>query len=123
MTPVFDGRLLEPGTHINAVGSYTPAMQEVDDTTIRRALVVVDSRSASLVEAGDLARPLASGAISVEHIHAELGQILSGQKIGRSSDEQITYFKSVGVAVQDAVAARIALQAAQEQGLGRLVEI
>jgi ornithine cyclodeaminase len=120
-TPVFDGRDLSPGTHINAVGAYTPAMQEVDAATIRRAVVVVDSRAAAMAEAGDLIAPLEAGEITADHIVAELGEIVAGQKRGRTAPEQITYFKSVGIAVQDAVAARIALANAERQGLGQVV--
>lgn len=122
-TPVFNGRDLQPGAHINAVGSFTPQMQEVDAETIRRSLVVVDARPAVLAEAGDLLVPLAAGDITENHIHAELGEILNGQKRGRTHPDQITYFKSVGVAVQDAVAARLALQGAEAAGLGTLVEL
>jgi ornithine cyclodeaminase/alanine dehydrogenase-like protein (mu-crystallin family) len=98
-------------------------MQEVDSETIRRALVVVDSRPAVLAEAGDLLVPLAAGEIGEAQIHAELGEILNGQKSGRTHPDQITYFKSVGVAVQDAVAARLALQGAITAGLGTVVEL
>lgn len=122
-TPVFAGRDLQPGAHVNAVGSFTPQMQEVDVETIRRSLVVVDSRPAVLAEAGDLLVPLAAGDISEDHIHAEIGEILNGQTSGRTHRDQITYFKSVGVAVQDAVAARLALQGAEAAGLGTLVEL
>ncbi len=117
-TPVFDGRHLAPGAHINAVGAYLPTMQEVDPVTVRRALVVVDSRTAVLAEAGDLIIPLQSGDITEGHIHAELGEIISGSKPGRTSPQQITFFKSVGLAAQDAVAARIVLHNALAANLG-----
>src|SRR4030042_1781761 len=81
--PVFDGRMLQPGTHINAVGAYTPQMQEVDAETVRRAKVVIDSRQASLAEAGDLIIPLQQGGINEKHIHAEIGEIVTGLKPGR----------------------------------------
>ena len=122
-TPVFDGKDLKPGAHVNAVGSFMPEMQEVDVETIRRSLVVVDSREAVMEEAGDLLVPLAAGEISKDHIHAELGEIVAGTETGRTDPEQITYFKSVGVAVQDAVAGRIALNNAIANGLGRVVEL
>jgi ornithine cyclodeaminase len=117
-TPVFADADLKPGTHISAIGSYTPEMQEVPAETVARALVVVDSRSAALAETGDLLQPMQVGLFGEEHISAELGEILLGQKPGRQSPEQITYFKSVGVAVQDAMAAQLALQNAQKLGLG-----
>ena len=121
--PVFEGKELRPGTHINAVGAYTPQMQEVDVETIRRAKVVIDSRDASLVEAGDLIIPLRQGTITERHIHAEIGEIVAGRKPGRTSEEEITYFKSVGVAVQDVAAARRILEKAKELGLGTEVEL
>jgi ornithine cyclodeaminase len=121
--PVFDGRLLLPGTHINAVGGYTPSMQEVDAVTVARALVVVDSKPGALAEAGDLIIPLREGTITEQHIHAELGEIVNGTKVGRSSSEQITLFKSVGVAVQDAIAAGRALARAEQMGLGQVIDL
>jgi ornithine cyclodeaminase len=120
-SPVFADADLKPGVHINGIGSYTPEMQEVPAETVRRSLVVIDSRSASLSEAGDLIQPIRQGLISAEHIHAELGEIVLGKRPGRSSSDQVTFFKSVGVAVQDAAAARVALQNAEKMGLGQSV--
>ncbi len=120
-TPVFADGDLKPGVHISAVGSYTPKMQEIPADTIARALVVVDSRSASLAETGDLIQPIQAGLFTAAHIHAELGEIVLGQQAGRTTPDQITYFKSVGVAVQDAVAAQLALTNAQKSGLGQQV--
>lgn len=122
-TPVFNGRFLEPGTHINGVGSYLPTMREVDTETVQQALVVVDSVTAVLAEAGDLIQPIEQGHISKNHIHAELGEIIAGQKPGRTDADQITFFKSVGVAVQDATAAQIVLQNAEKLGLGTEIEM
>ena len=122
-TPVFDGRDLRPGTHVNGVGSFTPTMQEIDVETVKRALVVVDSRNSALVEAGDLILPLRAGLIPEAHIHAELGEILAGLKPGRANPEQITFFKACGVAVQDAAAARRALDNAERLNLGTTVEL
>lgn len=122
-TPVFDGNDLKPGAHVNAVGSYMPEMQEVDAQTIQRALVTVDSLDAVLAEAGDLIVPLKNGTITQDHIHAEIGAVIAGEKPGRTDDEQITYFKSVGVAVQDAVAAGIALRLAKDLEIGSLIDL
>ncbi len=122
-TPVFSGHDLRPGTHINAVGAYTPDMQELDEHAVEHAYVVVDSREAALAEAGDLMIPIQKGLIREDHIRAELGEIVSGEAPGRSTDDQITLFKSVGVAVQDAAAAGLALRRAEELGLGQLVEL
>lgn len=122
-TPVFDGADLAPGTHINAIGAFTPEMQEIDPTTVQRATVVVDSRAAALEEAGDLIIPLAAGQIAPDHIRAELGEIILGRKPGRTDADQITFFKSVGVAVQDAVAAQIVMRNGAAQGLGQVVTL
>lgn len=121
--PVFDGRDLQPGTHINGVGSFTPEMQEIDITTIRRSLVVVDARESVMAEAGDILVPLQAGEITEDHIHAEIGEVISGMKDGRTSPEQITYFKSCGLAVQDAAAGRIALDNAIKFNLGTTISL
>ena len=116
-TPLFDGNALKSGTHITAVGTFVPEKREVDTTTIRRAhRIVVDSREACLEEAGDLIIPKAQ-------IDAEIGEIVNGDKSGRQSDDEITFFKSVGVAVQDAVAASAVLAAAEAEELGAVFEI
>ncbi|HLF75078.1 MAG TPA: hypothetical protein VI524_12070 [Anaerolineales bacterium] len=120
--PVFDDAGVKDGTHISAVGSYTPEMQEVPAQTIRRAKVFVDSRAACLEEAGDLIQPLRAGLFDETHIHAELGELVLGWKPGRQSDEEITYFKSVGIAVQDAMAAQVALKNARRMNLGAEVD-
>ncbi len=116
-TPLFDGNALQPGTHITAVGTFIPEKREVDTTTIRRASrIVVDSREACLEEAGDLIIPNAE-------IDAEIGEIVNGDKPSRQSDDEITFFKSVGVAVQDAVAGTAVLTEAEAQALGTIVEM
>lgn len=122
-TPLFEDVDVKPGTHISAIGSYTPAMQEVPAETVARALVIVDSRSATLAETGDLIQPMNAGLFGKDHVHAELGEIVLGRKPGRSSPDQITYFKSVGLAVQDALAAQLALHNARKFGLGTEVAL
>lgn len=122
-SPVFAGRDLSPGTHVTGVGSYKPHMQEVDEVTVQKAKIVVDSLQACLAEAGDLIIPLEKGVISKLDIHAELGQLINGDRPGRESDNEITFFKSVGVAVQDVTAANEILRAAEAQGLGTVVEL
>ena len=121
--PVFNNKELSPGVHINGVGSYTPAMQEIDAATVQQALVVVDSRQAAWEEAGDLIVPLRQGLINQAHVHAELGEIVAGLKPGRTDPKQITFFKSVGVAVQDAIAGRIALKNSIKLNLGSVVNL
>jgi ornithine cyclodeaminase len=119
--PVFADTDLKPGVHINAVGAYTPQMREVPGATVRRALVVVDARAAALAEAGDLLIPIREGLIGANHIHAELGEIVLGRQPGRTAEGQVTVFKSVGLAVQDALAATTAYQNARAMGLGHQV--
>ena len=120
--PVFDDRDVKPGTHISAVGSYTPDMQEVPAETLQRAKIFVDSRSAALEEAGDLIQPIRAGLFDEKHICGELGEVVSGKLPGRRSPEEITYFKSVGIAVQDAMAAQVALTNARKMNIGTEVD-
>ncbi|MCP4535950.1 MAG: ornithine cyclodeaminase [Chloroflexi bacterium] len=122
-SPVFDDADVQPGTHINAVGAYTPQMQEIPVKTVLRAKVVIDHYESSLAEAGDLLIPMRHGQMSQDHIYAEIGEIAAGIKPGRTSAEEITFFKSVGVAVQDVAAASAALEAAQRIGLGTEVAL
>lgn len=122
-SPVFSGAVLSPGSHVNAVGSFRTDMQEVDVETVSRALVVVDSREAAREEAGDLMIPINDGVLGFDHIHAELGEIVNGTRSGRTDDDQVTYFKSVGVAVQDVIAAKIALSNARAQSLGTEIDL
>ncbi|MFQ5943881.1 MAG: ornithine cyclodeaminase family protein [Anaerolineales bacterium] len=121
--PVFNGSEIQPGTHVNAIGSFTPTMQEVDSAMVERSLVVVDSREAVLAETGDLIIPIEEGRISKDHIHAELGEIVNGSRPGRTDFDQITFYKSVGVAVQDVAAAGLALKNAERLGLGQVVDL
>lgn len=122
-TPVFDGNNVDPGTHINGIGAYTPEMQEIDAALVQRAKIVVGSREAALKEAGDLVIPIQQGLISASNIYAELGEIVNGDKVGRTSDNEITFYKSVGNAAQDVATAELVVRAAEMQGLGRVIEI
>lgn len=117
-TPVFYDADLKPGVHVSGVGAYTPEMQEIPAETVQRAKVVVDSRVASLAEAGDLIIPLEQGLISEADIHGEIGELAAGRIPGRESDTEVTFFKSVGLAVQDVAVAELVLNRAAELGLG-----
>ncbi|MGH7477020.1 MAG: ornithine cyclodeaminase family protein [Longimicrobiales bacterium] len=121
--PVFPGRAVEAGAHINAIGAYTPEMRELDGELIRRSALVVDSRAAALAEAGDVILALRAGLITETHIRAELGEIVNGTAEGRRTAAEITVFKSVGVALQDLALAREALTRAEALGLGTVVEL
>jgi alanine dehydrogenase len=122
-TPIFEGAWLSPGTHINGIGSHSPGARELDTETIKRAKVVPDYASACLVEAGDLIMPIEEGVITKDHIHADLGEVVAGLKPGRESAEEITLFKSVGLAVQDAATAARVYELAQEAGVGVEIEV
>jgi len=122
--PVFDGRDLSPGAHITAIGAFTPQMQEVDEIAVQRAdKIVVDSLQACLAEAGDLIIPIEKRLLSKVDIYGEIGEIVNGQKVGRESDEEITMFESVGVAVQDAMTAARVFELAREANIGTEVEL
>ncbi len=121
--PVLQRGWLEEGVHIIAVGSSTPAARELDSQTVRDSLLVVDSRTGALAEAGDVLTPLQEGLIGPEHIYAELGELLAGTRPGRTDQKQITLYKSLGMAVQDLAAARLALQQALAAGAGTRVRL
>lgn len=124
--PVVRREWLKPGVHITSVG-YNTAGREVDGATFRDALVVVESRSGTLAPppagSNDIAMAIAEGAMTPQHVHAELGELVSGARPGRTDARQITLYKSVGVAVQDAAAAAMVLEAARKGGVGRVIEI
>lgn len=122
-TPVFDGTRVEPGAHVTAIGSFTPEMREVDTALLRRARVVVDQREAALAEGGDIAGPIADGAVDESVIAAELGEIVLGRVTARESADQVTYFKSVGNAAQDVAVAALVLERARAEGRGVLVDL
>ncbi len=105
--PIIRGEALRPGTHVDLVGGYTPAMREADDRAIARARVFVDTRAGALKEAGDLTRPIAAGVLAPEAVVADLADLCRGAKRGRETADEITLFKSVGTALEDLVAARL----------------
>ncbi|MBL1097504.1 ornithine cyclodeaminase family protein [Streptomyces coffeae] len=123
--PVVRRSWIAPGTHITSVG-YNPRGREIDDATVADALLFVESRAAALSAVPpnrDLADPIDSGLITPGHVRAELGELVAGTAVGRTEDTQITLYKSVGVAVQDAAAAALVLAAARERGVGRKVSL
>jgi alanine dehydrogenase len=118
-TPVFDGKWLEPGTHVSAIGAHHgPGRKELNATTIKVSKLVVDQREACLAEAGDIIDPIVDGIITEDHIYAELGELVMNQKPGRTSEDEITVFKSVGIAVQDIATAIRAYDLAKKNGIG-----
>jgi ornithine cyclodeaminase len=121
--PVFDDADLRPGTHINAVGAFTPEMQEIPPATVIRSRIVIDNLDAILTEAGDLLKPLNAGLIDQAKFETELGQVVNGSAVGRADDQEITFFKSVGNAVQDVVVARYAVDQATLRGIGTSLDL
>jgi alanine dehydrogenase len=114
--PLFEGRLLRPGTHLNVVGAFQPQTREVDTETVRRARVVVDTYEGSLAEAGELLIPLQGSVITRDHILADLHEIASGKKHVRTSADDITLFKSVGSALEDLVTALLVYKGLAAEG-------
>jgi len=122
-TPLFDGSKVREGTHINGVGSHTPKAREMDTAIIKRSKVIADSYDACLREAGDIIIPIEEGAIDKSHLHAELGEVITGKKSGRADAREITLFKSNGLAIQDVAAARLVYDKAVQDGIGTSVEL
>ncbi|MED1952983.1 ornithine cyclodeaminase family protein [Brevibacillus centrosporus] len=117
--PLFDGDNLRPGAHINAIGAFLPHMQEVDLTTLTRSSkVVVDTEEGCQHEAGDLLIPVSRGEWSFDQLHAELGEIVAGKKAGRDHADEITLYKSVGIAYLDTAVAKSVYERALAAGVG-----
>ena len=120
--PVVKREWISPGTHINAVGTYSPKARELDTATMAAATLFVDRRESTLNEAGDYILAAAEGAIGPNYIKAELGEILTGARPGRTSVDEITVFKSLGLAIEDLAAAAHVYEKARTQSLGSWVE-
>jgi alanine dehydrogenase len=120
--PIVRREWLAPGAHVNSVG-YTTAGREVDTETVRDAVVVVESRAAALAESNDIRSAIRAGVAEREAVHAELGEIVAGSRRGRTAADQITLYKSLGVAVEDDAAAALVLAGAEREGLGTIVEL
>ena len=108
--PLIDGTWIAPGAHVDLVGSFTPERREADDALMKKARVFVDTRERALTASGDIALAVASGALDPEDIAADLFELTRGDKSGRRHYDQITVFKSVGVALEDLAAARLILE-------------
>jgi len=120
--PVLDGNWLTKGTHVNSIGVSGPEGRELDDTTIKKAKIVVDTKEGVLAETGDLIIPIKRGIISQENIYAELHEIVGGKKPGRTSDDEVTCWKAVGMAIEDAAVAKLVYDKAKKEGIGKEVE-
>jgi len=122
-TPLFDGDKVKAGTHINGIGSHTPTARELDTKIIKRSKFVGDSKEACFNEAGDIILPIKEGEITESHFYAELGEIVTGKKKGRENNNEITLFKSNGLAIQDVATAKLIYNKALKAGIGLNVEI
>jgi ornithine cyclodeaminase/alanine dehydrogenase-like protein (mu-crystallin family) len=119
--PVVEGAWISPGAHVNAVGSSVPFARELDTAAVVKSRLYVDRRESTLNEAGDFLMPKNEGAIGDDHIVGEIGEILIGQAAGRRSPEEITLFKSLGLAIEDVAAARHIYEEARRTGTGRFL--
>jgi ornithine cyclodeaminase len=118
-TPVLESGWVKPGAHVISVGATRPNHREMDPALVARGRLFVDSRQAALVEAGDIVMGIQEGRFTAGHIVGEVGQLLGASRIaGRTSDAEITIFKSQGMAVEDVTAADLAYRRAVEQGIG-----
>lgn len=117
--PVLRREWVAAGAHICAVGACRPDQREMETALVRDAVVFVDSRIGALAEAGDIVIPMSEGAITEQHVVAELGQVIAGTAKGRTTPDAITVYKSLGMAVEDVAAARVAWERAAAQGIGR----
>lgn len=121
--PVLGAGWVRPGTHINAVGANLPNRREVDAALVRRSRVVVEYREQALQEAGDLVIPIEDGEWTADGIAAELGEVVTRVKPGRTGEDEVTLFKSIGVAIEDVAVAVLVYEKAVSQGVGTVVEM
>jgi ornithine cyclodeaminase len=121
--PVLRGAWLAEGAHVNVVGAATPGCREVDTAAVARSRVFVDRRESALHEAGDLLIPLRERAITEAHVLAELGELLVGRAEGRRSPDEVTLFKSLGLAIEDVAAAHVVHRNAERTGSGTRVDL
>ena len=117
-TPIIDAEWVQPGLHINGIGSHAVGVREIDTKTMVRSKLVCDNVDACLAEAGDVQIPIEEGAMTADDIYGEIGELITGAKPGRESDEEVTIFKSVGLSIQDISAAHYVYQRALEEGAG-----
>jgi alanine dehydrogenase len=120
-TPVFNGRWVSDGTHVSAIGSHKKDTRELDESLIAKAKVVVELRETALKEAGEILLPIADG--KKVNIYAELPELVSGKKKGRTSNSEITVYKGCGIAVEDLATAKLAYDRAVRKGLGKNIEL
>lgn len=121
--PVLEGTWLSPGTHVNAVGACVPSAREIDTATVVRSRLYVDRRDSALHEPGDILVPLKEGAMTPDHIVGEMGELLIGKAPGRTHDDEITLFKSLGLAVEDLASAEHVYRCACDRQVGTELDL
>jgi alanine dehydrogenase len=121
--PIVKADWLKPGMHINAVGSHRPDLREIDGATLAGAKIIVDSREAIMAECGDILLAIQEKAITANSVHAEIGEVLAGKKPGRTSSDEITLYKAVGIAIQDVATAHLVYRKALERNVGTNIEV
>src|SRR5262249_21979267 len=117
--PVIESGWVKPGAHVISVGACRPTQREMDPALVSRARLFVDSRAAALAESGDVVMGIQEGRFSAEHIVAEVGELVASGAPGRRADNEITIFKSLGLAVEDVTAADLAFRRAVDRGIGQ----
>jgi alanine dehydrogenase len=122
-TPVVDDAWVAPGAHVISVGACRPDQREMAPELVARGRLVVDSRAAALVEAGDVVQGIREGRFDASHVAGELGEVLLGRIAGRGSDAEVTIFKSLGMAVEDVAAADLVYRRAEDSGAGTVLEL
>jgi ornithine cyclodeaminase len=122
-TPVLEGGWIAPGAHLNVVGSSVAKSREIDTAAMRRGRLIVDRVESAMKEAGDFLIPRAEGAIGDDHIKGELGDVLIGRVPGRTRPDEVTIFKSLGLAIEDLAAGDLVLRKANAIGAGVLVDL
>jgi ornithine cyclodeaminase len=120
--PILLGEWIEPGTHLNVVGSSVATTAEIDTPAVVNSRYFVDYRASTIAEGGDYLRALRAGAITPEHILAEIGEVASGSKPGRTAPTDVTLYKSLGIAPQDLASAHYVLQKARERRVGQVID-
>src|SRR6185437_6373123 len=120
--PILLGEWIEPGAHLNVVGSSVATASEIDIPTVVKSRFFVDCRSSTITEGGDYLRALRADAITPAHILAEIGEVANGSTAGRTSPSDVTLYKSLGIAPQDLASAHYILQKARERGVGQVID-
>jgi alanine dehydrogenase len=121
--PVFDGKRLEAGTHVTAMGRYDPDVREIDATTIEQSTYIPDLRARATSDAGAFIQAMDEGRVTEDHIHGDLGQVLAGEVPGRETSEEITTFDSGGTAIETVASAYMLYEKAKERDLGEYIDI